>query len=206
MSLRVLTFVLIALSVAAVPLIALFLTSRGPIEVPVHVDPPYSIGLTGDRKLAMCSPRGDPCVYENFEFGQEKKFFKGPLTVSTNVHVAREDTDSKLVVSGFAVALLVVAWLGLTCLRRVVASARAGDPFDAQNIARLRVLALCIVMIPAVTQIAVRLLDHTLVDPSVSPVGGSNWWIYVVAALGVLALSEVFREGTSLRQLERETI
>jgi hypothetical protein len=35
---------------------------------------------------------------------------------------------------------------------------------------------------------------------------GPSWWVYVVVGLGLLALAEVFREGTALRELERATI
>ena len=92
--------------------------------------------------------------------------------------------------------------------RRIVRWSRDGDPFDARNVARLRVLAALFVLVPVGTQITAWLLEaavETAPDVQVA-VASPDWGILLLVALGLLALAQVFREGVALRDLDRTTI
>jgi hypothetical protein len=203
--LRVVMVLLVAATVLALPLAALFVTGRGPIAIPVHVDPPYSVGFSGDRAIEVGGPNRIT-AYINFPVGEEFDHFGDAPVISATVKVGADDMDTRLVLSGVGAGLLALAWGGVINLRRLVASARSGDPFDPSNVARLRMVGVCIGTVPMMLWLTTLLLDRTLdVDPSVTPVSDPRVWL-VVLALGLVALAEVFREGTVLRRLERETV
>ncbi len=94
-------------------------------------------------------------------------------------------------------------------LRRVVKSARAGEPFAARNAVRVRWVAGAVLVVPIITPVATWLLDRTIdSDPAVHvmPKVPAAWWMMLVVGFGLLALAEVFRQGADLRELERSTI
>lgn len=205
--LRVLTVLLAAGTMAAVPLLALFLTGRGPIAVSAQLEPPYSIGLYDDRVLEI-THFGRPSAYVNFPIGEESKYLKASPRVVADVHVGTDDTDTRVVISAAAVALLTIAWSGVMNLWRVVRSAGAGNPFSTRNVIRLRWLAGSVLAMPLVAEVATRLIDRTLdVDPPVSVMTpGPGWPALLIVGLGLVALSEVFGSGSELRKFEEETI
>jgi hypothetical protein len=128
--------------------------------------------------------------------------------VIADVRVDREDTDSRVVLAVAGVVLLGICWVGLTSLTRVVRSARAGDPFDHRNVVRLRWLSGAVLALPVVNGAVTRVLNGTLeMQAPVTVVArGPRWWMYGLIALALLALSEVFAVGSSLRDFERETV
>jgi hypothetical protein len=202
-----LAVLLLAISVAAVPLLALFLTGRGPIRVHAFIEPPYSIGLAENRVLFVGDER-HVSGRVNFPIGEEARYFKEPPRVLAPVRVDPEDTDTRAVLSATAVALIALAGLGLVKLRGVVGSALRGDAFVPANRARLRWLAACVLSLPLVTWASSRVVQHTLeVDPAVAVVSyGPSPWTALVVGFGLLALAEVFQEGSVLRQFERDTV
>jgi hypothetical protein len=140
--------------------------------------------------------------------GEEARYFKEPPRALAAVRVDPDDTDTRAVLSATAVALIALAWLGLLKLRGVVGSALRGDAFVPANRARLRWLAAAVLSLPLVTWMSSRVVNHTLdVDPAVAVVSsGPGAWTVVVVGFGLLALAEVFHEGSVLRQFERDTV
>ena len=208
-TLKVLTLALIVASVAALPLVLLFLTGRGPITVPATLKPPYRISFLDeqDRSIVVAS---DCCINEhrNFESGQESRYLEQPPDVRFDVRVDRTDTDSRGVIAASAVVVLLLAWVAVFNLRHIVRSAADGDPFVPANVTRLRRLAAAAFAFPLLQLATTTVVARTLeTDPPVDVITpGIGSWTLVVVGVAVLALAEVFRSGSSLRQLERETV
>lgn len=209
LTLRVLTLALIVVSLAAAPLALLFLTGRGPITVPAELDPPYRISFLDeqDRSIVVAS---DFRIneYRNFDSGEEARYLKEPPDVRVDIRIDRADTNSRAVMTGSALGALLLAWVTVWNLRRIVRSAVGGDPFVPKNVARLRRLAMVAFAFPLLDLATTIILDRTLEsDPPVDVIGaGVGWWVLAVVGLAVLALAEVFRSGSDLRQLELETV
>lgn len=127
--------------------------------------------------------------------------------VSVNVHVAKDDRDTRSVIGLGLLAGIALGWVGLLSLRGVVRSARDGDPFARRNVNRLRRVGGVIVAFPILVTVINRLLDASfdseLVHPYIGRVGLAP---LVVVGIGVLALAEVFRYGTELREFEAAAV
>jgi len=208
-TLKVLTVALVVGSVAALPLVVLFLTGRGPITVPATLEPPYRISFLDepDRSIAIAS--GSRINgYTNFESGQESRYLKEPPDVRFDVRVDRTDTDSRGVIAASAIAVLLLAWVTVVDLRHIIRSAADGDPFVPANVTRLRRLAAAALALPLLQLATTTVVTRTLeTDPPVDVITpGFGSWSLVVVGLAVLALAEVFRSGSELRQLDRETV
>jgi Protein of unknown function (DUF2975) len=203
----VLTLVLAFVTAVAVPLLVLVVLGHGSITLDATIDPPYSVRFTGDRTIVVT---GDQSVatFENFPVGDERHFIDTAPTVHAKANVVRDDTDSRAVVVVAFVALLALTWLALVNLRRVVRSARAGEPFTRKNVGRLRIVAITALALPAVSFVMTRILDSTLdvMIPLHVTIPGVSWWVFLVIGVGLLALAEVFREGAELQELEHATI
>jgi hypothetical protein len=106
--------------------------------------------------------------------------------------------------AGPATSLLVVA--GASILRGVVATARAGDPFVAGNVRRLRVLATLTAAYFAVTAarpLLAQLLDDDLgVDVVTPPLS----YAPLVSALALFALAEIWQRGVTIRDEQQLTV
>jgi len=127
--------------------------------------------------------------------------------VHVNVHIPRDDRDSRQVVAFGFLAVIALWWVGLLALRSVVRSARDGKPFDERNANRLRRLAGVIILTPLLVGLLNRLLESTFDSELVTPgLARIDTVALVLIGVGVLALAEVFREGTALRDLEASTI
>lgn len=112
-------------------------------------------------------------------------------------------------VGQLAMALLmdIGPWLlaiaGLLLLRALAGSIRAGDPFGAANVSRLRKLGFLLVGLPVVEIVSSFLLGGILDTASVP---GTVGWattlnlVGPIAGLGVLVLAEVFAQGVRLRE------
>lgn len=129
-------------------------------------------------------------------------------TVRTKLRIERADTDSRVLFAASGMALIAAFWVGLLMIRRVVRSARDGAPFDARNAGRLRVLAALFVAAPVGAELSRRLLESTVeADPRVTiSIASPDWGVFLIVALGLFALAEIFREGTALRELEEQTV
>lgn len=128
--------------------------------------------------------------------------------VRTKLRIGEDDTDSRFVLAASGIALIAVFWIGLLMIRRVARSARDGAPFDPRNAGRLRVLGALFVAAPVGAELLRRLLESTVeADRRVTiSIQSPDWGVFVIVALGLFALAEVFREGTALRELEEQTI
>ena len=127
------------------------------------------------------------------------------LTVSARI--PKGDRDSRVVIVTSLLVAIALWWAALIALRRIVSTARDGNPFDRRNVGRLRLLASLLLAAPVVVGVANRMLegtfDSTVVHPHVADVNAATM---VVIALGVFVLSEVFRKGAELQELEESTV
>ncbi len=168
------------------------------------VDPPFAVTSVADGPSFRVSSDGEVggTVSDN---GRPLKIERSKLTV--NVHVAKSDRDTRVLLVVGLLAMIGLAWTGLLALRKVVRVARDGDPFDKRNVGRLRLLGGVLIAAPVVVWLLNRMLEGTFepraVHPSVARVDALP---IVVIALSVFALAEVFRAGAELRELESATI
>lgn len=150
---------------------------------------------------------GGTKAHVSFPIGEETRYLKEAPKVVATVRVDRADQDTRAVISAGGLLVFGLAWVLLINLRRVVSSARAGDPFHPRNVTRLRWVAAAVVALMWVVESTTQLVNHYIdVDPPVQVVNpGPSWWALLAVSLGFLALSEVFREGARLRESEEET-
>ena len=127
-----------------------------------------------------------------------------PIDIGT-IKIDDHDISAPELIAGLAGVLVIVSAVIFVCLQlqQILATLAAGDPFVPENATRLTRIAIAI----AVTQlmryliaIFMKLLVHgTSVELSVDLIAWAS-----VAALFIL--SQVFREGTRLRDEEKMTI
>ena len=100
----------------------------------------------------------------------------------------------------YLTALIVVA----DRLRRVFGAMTAGDPFNPENVRRMRVIGLALIVLE-VAALVLRMAASALF-PSVSPPGLDMNLTAWFAILVVFVLAEVFREGARLRDEAEFTV
>jgi hypothetical protein len=128
-------------------------------------------------------------------------------TTRVRVRVTKRDMDVRVIVAVGVAATLVLDWIALLAFRGVVFSAADGDPFDERNATRLRRMAATLVAWPVITMSLNRLLTRRLTLVGVRPhLARVSVVPFLVAALVVAALAEVFRRGAELRELEATTV
>jgi hypothetical protein len=162
---------------------------------------------------SVTSPSGPAFTQQNHhEVDNDRRRLDNGEVEDSSLHVtlrvAPNDRDSRVAMSVGLLAAIALGWVGLVAVRRLVHSARMGDPFNRRNVARLRCLAAVVVAIPAVGWVLNLVLEHTrdwtrefnvdVANIGVAPV--------LIAALAIVALAEIFREGANLRELEQSTI
>jgi hypothetical protein len=196
--LTLVSLVLVLVMVASLP------GGSGQFVLDARVEPPYTVRLLENRSIAVDASGN--AQYVNFRFNNN--LHGESPRVDTRVYVDQHDTDTRIVLIVAVGVLLAITWLGLVNLRRVVRSARAGDPFAARNASRLRWLATAFFTAAVAVRVLKMVVDHTLdADVPVHVViPGPSWLVLSVIGLGFLALAEVFREGHELRALEQATI
>lgn len=164
---------------------------------------------------SVTSPSGPAFTHSNHEVDNDRRRLVNGRVIEvedSSLHVTlrvpAEDSDTRLAMSVGLVAAIALGWVGLIAVRRVVHSARVGDPFNRANVARLRCLAAVVVAIPAVGWLLNRRLEQTFDVTYESKIEVVNFGVapVLIAALAVLALAEIFREGANLRELEQSTI
>lgn len=188
----------------AVPLLVLAATGRGSITLHARLDPPYSVGFEDGRTIEV-----GPEVTAKVDFPQGEEDALGDRpAVTVEAPVDSEDTDTRVVVITAVAVVLALAWTTLVNLRRIVASATEGEPFDGRNVRRLQAIASVLLVAPVLAYAGTRLLNATFDQSSIMTVEVSSpgWWVFVLGGLGALALAEVFRMGSDLRELERHTV
>jgi hypothetical protein len=182
---------------------AMVFGGSGSLAVDAKVEPPYSVEFGGASVEVDASGDG------RFDYGDVPgSSILTEVVVGAQIFVGADDRDTRLVVAAAGLAWLALAWLGLVNLRRVVGSARRGDPFDARNVVRLRWMAGAVLGFPVVATAMTQSVETTLdLSPPVEVTSwGPSWWLFLLIGLGLLALAEVFRAGSELRELERSTI
>ena len=125
-----------------------------------------------------------------------------PQRVPVTVHI--EDARPNQVLGSLgrdlpAVTLVVaILWL----LRLLLRSVRAGDPFTAANVGRLRAIGFLLVVGAPVASLAMFVCDQWLASTSKAGELGASFAVPgagPIAGLGVFVLAEVFAHGTRLR-------
>lgn len=205
--LRIALVALAFITAFALVVIAISLSGRGSWSAASHLDGSYRIEFDDGRAIGI--DNGSATTYENFDQAAEHATLTGPVELVAQVSVPTEDRDSRVVLGLLLVGWLGAAWLGLWNLRAVVAATRGGDPFAQENGARLRRLGIAVLSVPVMTWIGGQALEATFNPdlPFVADVGGGvPAWLMAVVGLGVLALAEVFAEGTRLREFEESTV
>ena len=209
----------------ALPVLAILTT---PTQVGVKIEPVYSLCWGEGRPVQPGEPStGGPCpvapgtgqsltVYSDGNSsstgnGRNAKTYLPTPSIHANLDVARDDTDTRVAAAVMDEAVLALAALVLLSLHLVVSSARAGEPFAARNVNRLRCAAAGVAGAFIVLRVGAVVLNHTL-DRSrdlpnvhVTP-EGLGWWATIVITLGLLALAQVFRVGSDLREFEQAAI
>jgi hypothetical protein len=196
--LRVVTAIFVIGTIAFVVPLGSLVSGRGGVAVDGTVDPPLTIAVDG----------GTAVVLDADGEARDRRSGIETAEVRAKVRLGDDDTDSRVVLAVSGSALVVAFWVGLIATRRLVRSARQGDPFDTRNVQRLRLLAALFVAVPAGAEVTRRLLASTAdVDPRLHvSIAAPDWGVFLVVALGLLALAEVFRAGVALRDLEQATI
>lgn len=196
--------VLLIATVLAVPFAVLAFSGEGTFTLDAEIAPPYAIEFTDGRAVEA---RGGSTAWSNMPREDDEPYFAGEPSVQARVDVD-EDDDARLVMGLALGGWFALFWLGLVNVRRIVRAALDGRPFDASNVGRLRWLAVAVFGFPAVSTAMAWALEPRLdVDLPVRVViPGPSWWVFVIIGTGVLALAEIFREGSRLRVLEETTI
>ena len=129
--------------------------------------------------------------------------------IGSRLNIEGDVTPGKLAALGVILALYGMLYLGaliaiLSRLRKVFATLTAGDPFEPENIPRLRLIGFVL----AGLELARHALGALLlaIAPALSwEIDGFNITVWF-SVLVVFVLAEVFREGARLRREAELTI
>jgi hypothetical protein len=132
-----------------------------------------------------------------------------PARIADRLDIAGDVTPGRIIALGITVAAYVGLYLGalitiLSRLRRVFATLIAGDPFQPDNIPRLRLIGFVL----AGMELARYALNALLlaIAPAMGwEINGFNVTVWF-SVLVVFVLAEVFREGARLRREAELTI
>ena len=97
-----------------------------------------------------------------------------------------------------------IGLLGLWQLRQVARSAVLGDPFIRDNVQRLRVLGFALLVYSPLSSLVHKVFDEAMLHSETTiartvAVTPFSWTVFV-AAMSVLALSQVFAKGVAMRE------
>ena len=132
-------------------------------------------------------------------------FNPGLLSKSVHLNLDPKDTPAMVVMAlaaftAYTVAVLII----VERLRRIFSTLTAGDPFHPENVRRLRVIGLMLILLEVGRYplgVAKAVLAPGADGASFSP-NPTAWF----AVLVVFVLAEVFREGARLRREAELTI
>ena len=110
----------------------------------------------------------------------------------------------------FAVGALT-AWFGgflliVRHLRQIYRTLTVGDPFQPENVRRLRQIGLILATVTAGVWVAQGMVAARLVPGVMDPQGLGELLTPIFSVLVVFVLAEVFREGARLRRESELTI
>ena len=122
-----------------------------------------------------------------------------------NILVEDKTYSGSALIAGFLGVLIVVPAILYVCfmLRKVLATLSEGDPFVPQNALRLRYIAIAIALTQLLTMVIQVVIPILFNDTRSSLRFDLIAWASVAA---LFILSQVFREGTRLRDEEKMTI
>jgi len=134
--------------------------------------------------------------------GEEVSLF-GLVTVETN------DVTPGMIISALASLVVLLPGIVFICvqLRRILSTLATGDPFVPDNTSRLTKIAAAIALMEIARMVAVILIGNFVdfgpdaAGPQIS-ISLVSW----AAAVAFFVLSQVFREGTRLREDAKMTI
>jgi hypothetical protein len=196
---------LMVMTVVSMSIAWAVLSGRGTVKLDAEFDQPYTVEFADGSAI---DASGGGASWHDLPPGDHRRALEESVSVRTTVDVGPDDTDARVVLAAGVAARLALTWLGLFNVRRIVRSALDGQPFHADNVGRLRWLAVAVLALPVVTTVEHVVLEGRLdIHPPVDVVtSGPGWWVYLMVGAGVLALAEIFREGARLRDLEATTI
>lgn len=116
-------------------------------------------------------------------------------------------TDPLIITGGLAFALMALGGLLaiIQCLRRVFATLTIGEPFQIDNVRRLRVIGFTLVGLELLSY-AARAFAASMAPGAVERIDYWPNFTAWFAVLVVFVLAEVFREGARLRREAELTI
>lgn len=198
---RLLRLMTVVFAVGTIVFAATFValvSGSGGVGVDATLEPPLAISLDDGQTIAL----------EADGQAEDRALDIEQAELRAKVRLGEDDIDARVVVALSGVALITVFWIALLTIRRIVRSARKGNPFDGRNVFRLRVLAALFVLVPVGSEVGRRLLSSTVdADARLEiSTGSPDWGVFLLVALGLWALAEVFSEGVALRDLDETTI
>jgi hypothetical protein len=219
LALRILQFLLAVVTGVMVVALGIGIANHASFTLPATIEPPYKVDLSNERSIVV-DESGDATFTGlvgtggPVEIGTDGSALTGAPRITgepkltAQAEVGEEDNDTRVVTYIAIVLLLGATWLGLTNLRRVVRSARDGQPFDPQNSARMRWVAVAVGGAAVTYRLMAFVVDRTLDSPVPVHVSSSTPGLLtlLLVALGLFALAEVFRAGSELREFEQATI
>jgi hypothetical protein len=205
---NVLTVAQVLLVVGSVLLLLIaypVLNGHGTLTLDAEADTPHTVEFADGTAVES---GGGSTAWIGFPEGEERRHLSDAPTVLVRYTLADDDRDARAVVLAAIGVWVGLGWIGLVNARAIVRSSRQGRPFDPDNVRRLRRIGVAVVAFPVVSWAIRWGLDRTLDvgSPVHVRMAGPTSWVYLVAGLGLLALAEVFREGSRLRALDEATI
>lgn len=177
--------------------------SNSSSTVSARLDPPYAIELENGNSLVV--DNGGRTTLNSADDSELHESFQD-TTVETMVPIA-DGRWQGVASTALLIPLFVLAWTATYQLWRVVQSARDGDPFTSRNVSRLRRVAGCIAAVPIVGGAISLGMNQVLSDEiNASFALVPSWGFWLVIALAVVAIAEVFGRGVDLRHLTDHTI
>lgn len=107
---------------------------------------------------------------------------------------------------GAACAYFASFLLILNCLRKVIRTLTLGDPFQPENVKRLRQIGAILAVVTGGVWLAQSLMARYLAPGILEPQGLKDLLTPIFSILIVFVLAEIFREGARLRRESELTI
>lgn len=190
------------LAATLLPALAYLTGSSSTVALDAELEPPLVVAQSQNR-WEMDSMQTSATIAEPESVGGLDGFT--PQTVHGRILVDRDDGAGAPIYRTGLTAIGVLGLVALIALRRIVVSARDGEPFAAANIRRLRLAGACALAVPVVSEATERSLIRVVevgtaieLQPTLLP-----WWPFVLLAAASFALAEIFRRGAELHDFEQ---
>lgn len=196
--------VVAAMGAAILNTAVLLAQEGGTVELNATLDPPLVVERGGNRwEVEAMTTSGS--IADPDAIGGLGGF--SPQSVQGHVLIRPGDGPTAIYRLGLTVAAAIVV-AALLMLRRVVLSARDGEPFARANVRRLRIAGLCALALPAIGNATERALVNAVTVGSAVQLHPDfvPWWPFVLLAAGAFGLAAVFRAGSELHDFEQLAI